>query len=59
MPKLRSILDKIPKVNTIIYFEDQLQKTEMKGFERIRTISYKQVLESGIKNKFGKILIEQ
>jgi hypothetical protein len=54
MPKLKLILDKLPKVTTIIYFEDQLVKTDLKGFERIRTFSYSDVIQCGIKNPVGK-----
>jgi long-chain acyl-CoA synthetase len=60
MPKLKCILDKLPKVTTIIYFEDQLVKTDLKGFERIRTFSYSDVIQMGIKNPVGKsFLIEK
>ncbi|CAG9799773.1 unnamed protein product [Chironomus riparius] len=55
MPKLKCILDKLPKVSTIIYFEDQLVKTDLKGFERIRTFSYSDVIEYGIKNPVAPI----
>jgi long-chain acyl-CoA synthetase len=58
MPKLRSILDKIPKVTTIIYFEDQLQKTDTKGFEHVKTVSYSKVIETGIKNKIGEFAFD-
>jgi long-chain acyl-CoA synthetase len=51
MPKLRNILDKIPKVKTIVYFQDQLHKTDTKGFENIKIVSYDKVLELGTKNK--------
>jgi len=54
MPKLKLILDKLPKVTTIVYFEDQLVKTDLKGFERIRTFSYSDVIQYGIKNPVGK-----
>lgn len=51
MPKLKAVLDKIPKVKTIIYFEDQLHKTDTKGFEKVQTVAYKEVIEYGIKNE--------
>ena len=57
MPKLKCILDKLPNVSTIIYFEDQLVKTDLKGFERIRTFSYSDVIQYGIKNPVGKFLL--
>lgn len=56
MPKLQSILKTIPKVQTIIYFEDQLHKTETTGFGSVRVISFSQVLEKGANSKFGKKL---
>jgi hypothetical protein len=54
MPKLKGILDKIPKITTIIYFEDQLHKTDTKGFEKVRIVPYMKVLEMGCKNQVGK-----
>lgn len=55
MPKLKAVLDKIPKVKTIVYFEDQLHKTDLKGFEKIQTIAYKEVIENGINNKIEPV----
>ncbi len=55
MPKLKAVLDKIPKVKTIIYFEDQLHKTDTKGFEKIQTIAYKEVISNGVKNKIEPV----
>lgn len=55
MPKLSKILKLIPRVKTIIYFEDQLHKTDTKGFENVRTIPFSQVIQKGIDSKFGKI----
>lgn len=55
MPKLKAIIDKIPKVKTIIYFEDQLVKTETKGFDKIQTIAYKHVIDMGIKNQIEPV----
>lgn len=55
MPKLKAVLDKIPKIKTIVYFEDQLEKTNTKGFEKIQTVAYKNVLEMGDKNQIEPV----
>lgn len=55
IPKLRSILKTIPKVDKIIYFEDQLHKTDTTGFGNVRTFPFSQVLQKGADSKFGKI----
>lgn len=56
LPKFRKILAKTPKVDTIIFMEDQLQKTNRDGFkEGIRIVAYKEVLEKGANSKIGKI----
>lgn len=55
LPKLRNILKTIPKVNTIIYFEDQLHKTDTSGFGDIRVIPYSEVVENGVESKIGKL----
>lgn len=55
MPKLKAILDKIPKIKTIVYFEDQLVKTDAKGFDKIQTISYKNVIDLGKKNQIESV----
>lgn len=55
LPKLRNILKTIPKVQTIIFFEDQLHKTDTNGFGNIRVIPYSEVIEKGSTSKFGKL----
>lgn len=55
MPKLKLVLDKIPRVKTIIYFEDQLEKTNTSGFDKVQTIAYKNVIDMGIKNQIEPV----
>lgn len=53
LPKFKVILSKLPKVTTIIFMEDQLNKTETDGFkEGVRIIPYSQVIRSGLDSKF-------
>lgn len=54
MPKLKKILKTIPKVKTIIFFEDQLHKTDTTGFGDIKIIPFSQVCQQGVESKFGK-----
>ncbi|CRL00268.1 CLUMA_CG013541, isoform A [Clunio marinus] len=54
LPKLRNILPTIPKVNTIIFFEDQLHKTDTSGFGNIRVIPFSQVLKMGVDSKIDE-----
>lgn len=54
MPKLRKILKTIPKVKTIIYFEDQLHKTDTEGFGDIKILPFSQICQQGVESKFGK-----
>jgi long-chain acyl-CoA synthetase len=56
LPKLRKILKTIPKVKTIIFFEDQLQETDRSGFGDVRVISYKEVVAKGTDSKFGELI---
>ena len=56
MPKLKSILKSIPKVDTIIYFEDQLHKTDTSGFGNVRILPYSQVVQKGVDSKFGNYI---
>lgn len=55
MPKLKKILKTIPKVKTIIFFEDQLHKTDTEGFGNIKIIPFSQVCQQGVESKFGKL----
>lgn len=54
MPKLRAVLNTIPKVQTIVYFEDQLHKTDTTGFGNVRIIPFSKILEKGADSKIGK-----
>lgn len=53
LPKFKQLLAQLPKVNTIIYMEDQLQKAVTTGFkEGVRIIPYSQVVRTGLTSKF-------
>lgn len=54
MPKLKNILKTIPKVKTIIFFEDQLHKTDTSGFGDLKIIPFSQVCQQGVDSKFGE-----
>lgn len=49
LPKFHEILKLTPRVNTLIYMEDQLVKTSTSGFEGISIVSYNEVLAKGSK----------
>lgn len=55
MPKLKSVLKTIPKVETIIYFEDQLHKTDTTGFGNVKIIPFSEVCKKGVDSKAGMI----
>jgi long-chain acyl-CoA synthetase len=55
LPKIRSILKTIPKVKKIIYFEDQLHKTDVTGFGDVKVIPFKEVIEMGSQSKFEDV----
>jgi long-chain acyl-CoA synthetase len=55
MPKLKGILKKLPKVKQIIYFEDQLHKTDATGFGDVRVVPFSQVLTTGENSKIGEL----
>jgi len=55
LPKFKTLLDKCPLVKTIIYIEDQLQKTETTGFkDGVKILPFSQVVKTGQESKFGK-----
>lgn len=55
LPKFKQLLDKCPKVNTVIYMEDQLHKTDTTGFkDGVRVLSFSQVVRMGQESKFGE-----
>ena len=53
LPKVRNILKDIPSVHTVIFFEDQLHKTDTTGFGDVRVIAYKEVVRSGANTRQG------
>lgn len=54
VPKIRSVLKTIPKIDTVIYFEDQLHKTDTSGFGNVRVIPFSEVLKKGAESKVGE-----
>ncbi|XP_063838229.1 long-chain-fatty-acid--CoA ligase 4 isoform X3 [Ostrinia nubilalis] len=56
LPKFRKILAKTPRVDTIVFMEDQLQKTDRDGFKPgIRIVAYKEVVEMGANSKIETV----
>lgn len=56
LPKFKSVLNVTTKVNTIIFMEDQLHKTETTGFkDGVKIIPFSQVIKTGETSKFGKL----
>lgn len=52
MPKFKTLLAKLPRVQTLVYMEDQLNKTETEGFkEGVRILPFNQVIRSGAASK--------
>lgn len=52
MPKFKTLLAKLPKVRTLIYMEDQLNKTGTDGFkEDVRILPFNEVLRIGSTSK--------
>lgn len=59
LPKFRHILALTPRVNTIIYMEDQLANTDTNGYkEGVRIIPFKKVLSIGADSTIGKEMIK-
>lgn len=55
LPKFRKILAKTPKVDTIIYMEDQLKSIDKAGYKQgIKIIGYKDVVLKGASSKIGE-----
>lgn len=53
LPKFKTLLDKLSNVQTIVYMEDQLNKTETDGFkDGVRVIPFTQVARLGSNSKF-------
>ncbi|XP_075992790.1 acyl-CoA synthetase long-chain isoform X2 [Anticarsia gemmatalis] len=56
LPKFKKILAKTPRVDTIIFMEDQLKTAERTGFkEGIRIIGYKEVVAKGLSSKIDPV----
>ncbi|XP_049868981.1 long-chain-fatty-acid--CoA ligase 4 isoform X2 [Pectinophora gossypiella] len=56
LPKFRKILAKTPKVDTIIFMEDQLKTTDVTGYkEGIRIVGFKDVLKRGSTSKIEPV----
>lgn len=54
LPKFKNILAMTPKVNTLIYMEDQLKKTESDGYkDGVKIIPFQQVIDMGTTSKIG------
>lgn len=54
LPKFKNILQKIPRVRTIIYMEDQLHKTDTAGFkESVRIVPFTEVVNKGEVSTIG------
>ncbi|GBP34593.1 Long-chain-fatty-acid--CoA ligase 4 [Eumeta japonica] len=52
LPKFKKILEKTPRVETIIYMESQVKATDTSGYKPgIKIISYKEVVEKGKHSK--------
>lgn len=54
MPKVRKVLDQIPNIKNVIYFEDQLNETNIDGMDRVKIYSYRDVIERGRESLFGE-----
>ncbi|XP_014369067.2 long-chain-fatty-acid--CoA ligase 4 isoform X2 [Papilio machaon] len=56
LPKFKKILAKTPKVETIIFMEDQLKTTDREGFkEGIKIYGYKEVVAMGAQSKIESV----
>ncbi|XP_037947198.1 long-chain-fatty-acid--CoA ligase 4-like isoform X2 [Teleopsis dalmanni] len=56
LPKFKVLLEKCPNVDTIIYMEDQLHKTDTSGFkEGVKIIPFSQVVRTGQDSKFESL----
>ncbi|XP_059220062.1 fructose-bisphosphate aldolase-like isoform X2 [Stomoxys calcitrans] len=56
LPKFTQLLEKCPLVNTIIFMEDKLHKTDISGFkDGVKIIPFSQVTRLGQDSKFGKL----
>ena len=55
MPKFQKILEQTPRVNALIYMEDQLKELDTSGYkEGVNIIKFSDVLANGAKSNIGK-----
>ena len=55
LPKFKKILAKTPRVDTIIYMEDQLKSIDPNGYKPgIKIVGYKEVVQKGAASKIGE-----
>lgn len=58
LPKFKKILAKTPRVDTIIYMEDQLKSIDRDGYKQgIKIVGYKDVIAKGAASKIGNFII--
>lgn len=56
LPKFKILLERCPNVDTIIYLEDQLHRTETSGFKQgVKIIPFSQVVRLGAESKFESV----
>jgi long-chain acyl-CoA synthetase len=56
LPKFRTVLALTPKVDTIIFMEDQLHKTDVTGFkEGVKLVPFSEVLSLGNKSEIAGV----
>ncbi|CAH2067686.1 unnamed protein product, partial [Iphiclides podalirius] len=56
LPKFKKILDKTPKVDTIVFMEDQLKVTDREGYKPgIRIFGYKEVVAKGAQSQIEAV----
>lgn len=52
MPKFKTLLPKLPKVHTLVYMEDQLNKTDTEGYkDGVRKLPFNEVIRMGQTSK--------
>lgn len=55
MPKFKNILARTPRVDTLIYMEDQLKTLDKKGYkEGVKIIEYQEVIRRGESSSIRK-----
>ncbi|KAL7012110.1 hypothetical protein ACKWTF_014638 [Chironomus riparius] len=52
MPKLKNVIKTVPKITTVIYFEDPLSSTDVKGMGDVKVFGYNEVVEIGKASNF-------